>query len=132
MLSKTEVLQIAKARLKDAEILDKAKRYDGAVYLCGYAVELKLKYCICKALKWNGYPNTRKEFEEYSSFKTHNLSVLLSLSGRESKIKTGFLAEWSTVNTWDPEARYNVIGNVTKTDSQQMIHATQALLKALR
>ncbi|MCB0065385.1 MAG: HEPN domain-containing protein [Caldilineaceae bacterium] len=70
-----------KARLEDAEVLLAANRYDGAMYLCGYAVELALKARICRTLKWAGYPSTRKEFEGYQSLRTHDLKVLLHLSG---------------------------------------------------
>jgi len=83
--------QAARARIKDAEVLLTAKRYDGAAYICGYALELGLKARICRTLKWSGYPSTNKEFANYRSFKTHDLDVLLHLSGIEEKIKTIFL-----------------------------------------
>jgi hypothetical protein len=72
--------KLAQARLEDAEVLFKATRYDGSIYLCGYAVELALKARICKTLGWSGFPSTRSEFSNYQSFKTHNLDVLLRLS----------------------------------------------------
>jgi len=50
MLDKKEINEIARARLEDAEVLFSARRYDGAVYLCGYAVELGLKSRICNTL----------------------------------------------------------------------------------
>jgi hypothetical protein len=37
--------------LIDAEVLLNAKRFDGSVYLCGYAIELGLKKRICETLK---------------------------------------------------------------------------------
>lgn len=104
MIDRKDLRKIAKARLKDAEALLDAGRYDGAIYLGGYVVELSLKSCICRNLKWRGFPQTRGEFQSYQSFKTHDLDVLLSLSGSEEKIKTRYLAEWSAVATWDPEA----------------------------
>jgi HEPN domain len=83
----TELRTIARARLRDAEALLIAGRYDGSVYLCGYAVEIALKARVCRALKWDGFPSTNKEFEGYYSFRTHNLDVLLHLSGAEVKMK---------------------------------------------
>lgn len=88
MISKSELGILAKARLEDSKILLDAKRYDGSVYICGYVIELGLKLRICKTLKWEGYPNTNNEFKDLRSFKTHNLDVLLTLSGIEEKIKT--------------------------------------------
>jgi hypothetical protein len=43
MLTKQELRLIAKARLQDAEALFRANRYEGSIYLCGYAIEIGLK-----------------------------------------------------------------------------------------
>ncbi|MDX2041108.1 MAG: HEPN domain-containing protein [Acidobacteriota bacterium] len=131
MITRVELRKIARERLKDAEALFNAGRYDGAVYLSGYAIELALKNRICKTLKWSGFPQTRSEFQPFQSFKTHNLDVLLSLSGLESKIKTAYLAEWSAIAKWDPEARYNPIGSAGKKDAELLIEAVKKLLGVL-
>jgi HEPN domain-containing protein len=131
MLSRRELKQIARARLKDAEVLFEAKRYDGASYLCGYAVEIALKAKICETLKWKGFPSINKEFQNYQSFKTHSLDVLLTLSGVEDQIKRRYLAEWSVVAGWDPEARYKPAGKVGEGDSKLMIDSTKTLMAAL-
>ena len=132
MISTQELKKIASARLRDAEILYEGKRYDGAVYLCGYAVELTLKAKICKTLKWSGFPSTNAEFKGLQSFKTHSLEILLSLSGQEVKIKTGYLADWSIVVSWDSETRYSIIGTATKTDAKNMIESVKITIRALR
>ncbi|HBB88531.1 MAG TPA: hypothetical protein DC047_13040 [Blastocatellia bacterium] len=71
MIEHGELLEIAEERLKDAEALLAAGRYDGAIYLGGYVVELALKSCICRILNWKGFPQTRSEFQNYQSFRTH-------------------------------------------------------------
>src|SRR5437660_12799334 len=43
MIITKDLRAIARARLRDAQALLRAKRFDGAFYLCGYAVELALK-----------------------------------------------------------------------------------------
>jgi len=131
MITRTELKKIARARIKDAEVLLTAKRYDGAAYICGYALELGLKARICRTLKWSGYPSTNKEFANYRSFKTHDLDVLLHLSGIEEKIKTIFFGDWSNVANWNPEARYEPIGTVSEADAYNMINATKNLIKVL-
>jgi len=131
MLKLAELDEIAKARLTDAEVLLDAERYDGAVYLCGYAVEIALKARICRTLSWLGYPSTRGEFQNLQSFKTHSLDVLLGLSGIERKIKTDYLAQWSAIAAWDPEARDNPIGSVKPEDARLMIESAKTLLGAL-
>lgn len=131
MLDRQEMRKIARARLKDAEVLVSSRRYEGAVYLCGYAVELGLKARICRTLKWQGYPSTNSEFNDYRSFKTHNLDILLHLTGIEEKIKNEMLAEWSAVAGWDSQSRYNPIGTASVADARLMIESASALLKKL-
>ena len=106
-----ELLAIATARLEDVDVLLKQDRLDGAEYLCGYAVELALKARICRTLNWAGFPETKSEFQDFASFKTHKLVVLLSLSGQEERIKRDHLSEWSVVEKWDAEARYRRVGH---------------------
>ncbi|MGZ5456229.1 MAG: hypothetical protein ACXWN1_06125 [Thermoanaerobaculia bacterium] len=79
--------------------------------LCGYAVELALKASICRTLSWPGFPESKSEFQDFASFKTHKLVVLLSLSGQEQRIKDEWLSDWSAVEKWDPEARYQRVGH---------------------
>ena len=131
MIDKREIRIIAKERLGDAIVLANAKRYEGAIYLCGYAVELGLKARICKTLKWQGWPSGGKEFDGYQSFKTHNLDVLLHLTGIEDRIKTQVFVEWSAVATWDPESRYNPVGTASWRDAYLMILAAKSLLEVL-
>jgi HEPN domain-containing protein len=131
MIAQSELRKLASERLKDAEALLKAGRFDGAIYLGGYSVELALKNRICKTLKWKQFPQSRSEFQSYQSLKTHDLEVLLSLSGVEEKIKLNYLAEWSAVSSWNPEARYNPIGITTKSVTENFLESVKVLLKAL-
>lgn len=62
---RVEFRKLAQARIKDAEVLYANRRYAGAVYLCGYAVELALKARICHTLKWLEFPETPKEMQQY-------------------------------------------------------------------
>lgn len=131
MITITDLLKIASERLKDAEIPLNENRYDGAVYLCGYSIEVALKSKICKTLNWTSFPLTNKEFENYKSLKTHNLDVLLSLTGIETLIKTTHFAEWSAVAIWNPEARYNPQGQINFADATLMINSAKTLLGVL-
>ena len=126
-MKKEEIEVIVQARLKDAQVLFEASRYDGSVYLCGYAIELGLKARICRTLQWDEYPTSGK----YQSFKTHDLDILLHLSGCEDKIKLKHMTDWSIVAQWNPEARYNPIGDVKDTDAKDMLESTQELLRVL-
>lgn len=131
MIQRTVLKRIAVARLADAEALFKAKRYDGAIYLCGYTVELGLKFRICQTLRWKAFPETSAEFKDLMSFKTHDFNTLLRLSGIEERVKLSYLAEWSIVKQWKPEMRYSKTGSSSPASANQMITATQTLLKIL-
>ena len=132
MLSKSDLIKIAKARLQDAEALLRCQRYDGAVYLCGYALELRLKARICRILHWAGYPDKPSEFQNYGSFKTHDLDVLLRLAGAEAKRQDPkYLADWSAAVQWKPQARYKPIGFAARQDAEAMIQSVKRLLRAL-
>ena len=131
MITRSDLTKIARARLRDAEVLYRSRRYDGAIYLCGYAVEIALKARICRTLSWLGYPSTGGEFQNYQSFRTHNLDVLLRLSGVEERIKTTLITEWSAVAAWDPEARYKPTGSATRQAAELMVTSARILLRAL-
>jgi len=87
MITRADLRKTAREYLAAAAILRANRKYDVAVYLCGYAIEIALKDRICRTLRWQGFPNTKKEFEGLSSFKTHNLEVLLQLSGADYRIR---------------------------------------------
>ncbi len=132
MILPTELKKIAKARLKDSQILFNNKRYDASTYLCGYSIELALKAKICKTLKWiNGFPQTNKEFENYKCLKTHDVEVLLKFSGIQEKIKLNYRAEWSIISSWSPENRYKPLGTETRQTTENMLNAVSSLLKVI-
>lgn len=127
-----ELKKIAKSRLQESEILFSNRKYDAAVYLCGYAIELALKARICKTLKWTEFPNA--SVKNPQTFKTHHLITLLALSGIGDKVKSTCLAEWTVVTqgiNWDPELRYQKIGSYTRIDAANMLSAVKTLLKIL-
>jgi hypothetical protein len=131
MLSRAELRKIARTRIAEARKLFDARRYDGAVYICGYGVECALKARTLTTLRWPGFPETKKEFEQFQSFRTHNLETLLSLSGRKPKVSTTYAVEWSGVAKWDPELRYTRIGTANRATAQFMIQCAERLLRVL-
>ncbi len=135
MILVAELVTTARSYLRAARLLNRKSgdSPDASVYLCGYAVEIALKSCICRTLGWAGYPSDRREFEGYTSFQTHNLGRLLHLSGVEARVTTdpAILAEWSVVLQWNPEQRYDPLGSKTKADALNMTEATGKVLKVL-
>ena len=121
MLTAAELRSISAARLEDAQALFDAGRYDATAYLCGYGVELALKARICETLNWAWYPSTNREFRELQSFRTHNLSMLLRLSGQESKIRAAMPIAWLSVARWNPELRYLIPGSASESSASDLL-----------
>ena len=131
MINLGDLRRLAKARLRDAEALAQARRFDGAVYMVGYAVEIVLKARICRTLKWQEFPSSSSEFRDFASFKVHKLPILLKLSGREELVRTKYPAEWSATAAWDPEIRYRPTGSASRRDAEGMLTAARTLLRVL-
>jgi HEPN domain-containing protein len=131
MISVAELRKVARARLRDAKALCGSRKYHAAIYVAGYAIEIALKARICKSLKWKEFPETAKEFEGLSNLKTHKLSLLLRLSGREEFIKKHAFLDWSAVVSWDPEMRYRPAGSSGRKEAELMITSVEAILEKL-
>ena len=123
MLPIREIEELASARFREASLLFAAKEYDGAAYLCGYAVELTLKAKICANLHWQGYPESSKEFERLSSIRVHHLATLLDFTGLQEIVRTKYQVHWSNVKDWSPVGRYNRIGTVSADRARTMLAA---------
>jgi len=131
MISTKDLKAAARAYRRDATVLFEADRYDGAYYLCGYAVELALKARICQTLRWPGFPQTSGEFKGRQSLKTHDLEDLLQFTGVGERVRTKHMADWSFVLNWNPEKRYQKAGNSTQQEAADMVASAKRLLAAL-
>ncbi len=130
MISTNELRAISRARLRDAQALLRAKRFDGAWYLSGYAIELALKARICRTLKWPGFPDSGQEFAGMQSVKTHDLKILLRFSGIEGRVLAKHEEDWEAVAAWNPEMRYKA-NRVTSADAANMVNCVERLLEVL-
>jgi HEPN domain-containing protein len=131
MLSVKDLTSTARARLADAKALLSKGRFDGASYVCGYAVEIALKARIVKTLKWPGFPSENKEFAGLQSFKTHDLEMLLYLSGWQARITSRLPSEWAKVCEWSPEERYSPPGGVSRADAEFMTASCTKIVRKL-
>jgi hypothetical protein len=136
MTNPQEIKDLAKQRLKEAEILLKNGMCDGAFYLAGYSVELTLKAKICERL---GIPNLFDETNTAANaikgigdirkaLKTHNLFILLIFSALRMKFdnekatnKELALANSLLFNSWDENARYKPCGHILEKDVHKLI-----------
>lgn len=131
MIPRLELRKLAIARLKDARALYAAGRYDAARYLCGYAVELALKARICRTLRWQGFPESRTDFANFASLRTHDLQVLLELSGVEQPIRAAHDIHWAIVTKWHPALRYARAGTADPDETKRLITSARHLMRAL-
>ncbi len=137
MTNPEEIKNLAMQRLEEARILFRNGMSDGAFYLAGYSVELMLKAKICERL---GIPNLFDESHPNNKtisgigelrkiLKTHNLFILLIISG----LKTKFDDEKATnkelakansllFNAWDENARYKPCGYMLDKDVEKLLN----------
>ena len=127
MLTLTDMRAIARGRVMDAAVLIRAGRFDTAVYLCGYAVEVSLKARICRTLGWTEFPNKPGEWQPHHAFlKVHDLLRLAKWSGFEAELnRPRNRVYWVEVITWNPEARYERPGSddAAESDAGAASHA---------
>lgn len=125
MPSRQQCRDLAERYFDDARVLYRAARYDGAAYLCGYALELALKARICRHLKLAEYPPVTQRRELQNAFKSHDFQELKLLGGLGDwpKIEDVRLqANWQMVARWKPEWRYQH-SQVSRVDCAAIIRA---------
>jgi len=110
-MTRIDLQELARLRLREAQTLYKADLFDGCVYLAGYAVELALKARICRLLWVKEYPTTG---DLGKAFKVHRLDQLIVLAGVSAQIDMDKNKElfdnWSKAVEWNPEQRYEAPG----------------------
>jgi len=79
-MNRADFQKLAELRLGEAKVLLDNKRYEGAYYLIGYAVECGLKACIAKHTKEHDFPAKNSE-----KLYIHDLSILLKFSQFEKE-----------------------------------------------
>ena len=148
MISKPVLRELINLRLRDAEALFEKRRYHSSIYMARYAIEIALKYKICKMYFFTkGFPETKAEFELYypakgskknlrqvikkiQEIRHHDLSKLLFYSGSEVKIKLTLLNEWNLIANWNPEMRYKP-NTTKKAEAVIKLAAVKSILKEI-
>lgn len=106
-MNRSDLQELAEARLREAEILLDAGEWSGAFYLCGYAVECTLKACIARQVKQDDFPDKRLADAVY----THDLVRLRSLAGlgeEIAKLPQAQNVNWLVTKDWRETARYEL------------------------
>jgi hypothetical protein len=114
-------------RWEDAQCLYKAGRYQGAIYLCGYALECRLKFSVCTA---RGV-NCLEEIEAKSL--GHDLERSMQATGLYEELyknKDLIVAFLRIVRQWSTEIRYSGAPR-GRQESEKFLRDTRALLRWL-
>jgi len=107
-VNRKDLQRVAETRLKDAQLLYRHRRFDGAYYLAGYVIECALKACIAKKTRRHDFPD--KEFA--NDVYTHDLTKLLSHAGLGQQLQQEFRNDpkleyhWGVVKDWKERSRY--------------------------
>jgi len=142
-LTVEELTKLAKSRLEEAEILLASQKYDAAVYLGGYAIELAIKAKICQVLRWSELPPSAGDCKKISDklynkdfIKTHNVAdlsdFLFCLSGSTTAReidRADLRIAWSNFSThWSEQNRYKPIGSLTELEADGYLKYIRELL----
>jgi HEPN domain-containing protein len=109
-VNRAELQKLANDRVADAKALLAAKRWAGAYYLAGYAVECGLKACVLAHVERTGVIFEDKKYAEKCW--THDLKDLLRLSGVQADFNVDAAADadllenWGLVKDWTESSRY--------------------------
>jgi HEPN domain-containing protein len=118
ILTRRNLQQLARKRLREARLLLQAQEYDGAYYLAGLGIECALKACIARGTRRHDFPSKQVVIESYS----HELTRLMKVAGlentfnQESNAHAAFANNWNVVKDWRVESRYTTVAPQTARD----------------
>ena len=107
-MNRADFRRLADTRIRDATALMQGRRYSGAYYLAGYAVECGLKACIAKRTRRHEFPDRDRANKSYS----HGLEQLLRVAGLETQRDADattdaiFGSNWAVGKDWSEQSRY--------------------------
>lgn len=110
-MNRTDFRQLALCRLEEAEVLLRTRKFSGAYYLAGYAIECALKARLAKQTKRHDFP---PEPNYVRDIYTHNLQQLLDKANLQKVFEVEkardpqFAINWNVIKDWTEKSRYQV------------------------
>ena len=108
-MNRTDLQQLAEMRFEEARLLFDARKFDGAYYLAGYAVELALKACIAKLTNQHDFYNK----DIANNCFNHKPETLVRVAGLQFRLEAAMLADidlqanWIVACAWTESSRYD-------------------------
>ena len=81
-MTRSDFQKLALVRLSEAKLLLRHRKYDGAYYLAGYAVECALKACLAKRTKKYEFPPEPAAIRNYYTHSYHDLLKVAELTAQ--------------------------------------------------
>lgn len=107
-MDRRDLQNLARLRIREAQILFRARQYSGSYYLAGYALECALKACIARQFRRYEFPDRKVVNDSY----THDLGKLLGVAHlEEARLERAgedevFRKNWDVVSLWSEASRY--------------------------
>jgi len=150
MVSLPALQYLSSQKVKDASILLRNGRNNGAIYLMGYALEFSLKRKISLTFGFHhGFPETPAELNTYTAqvnlwnavqtsirltrvtqIRNHRLDDLLTFSGVGPRIAAQYFGDWQHVNAWNPEDRY-IRRRVSPVRAAEFMRSARVILREI-
>ncbi len=112
--------EVAIHRLKDGAVLLQQGRYNGAIYLAGYAIECQLKYAYCRRWGCVYLP---------ASLEVHDWEVIVEKTQlrKDMQVQTRMYALYQALaDQWGPALRYRT-RPIGKTEAERLYRELEEL-----
>ncbi len=107
--TRREFQQLARMRLKDAQVLMQRGNVEGAYYLTGLAVEGAVKACIARNTTRHDFPpspNAVKDIYTHDLVKLVGAARLQATLDAEIRVNSSLNKNWAVVKDWNINSRY--------------------------
>jgi HEPN domain-containing protein len=133
-VKRRDLQALAETRLQEAQVLFQNRKFDGAYYLAGYAIECAIKACVAKKTQRFDFPDKSLATQAY----THNLTELLKPAGLAQILEQEFRGDptlevrWGVVKDWNEQSRYGTHSRKKAKDMIDAVGEPQGVLACIR
>jgi len=122
-VNRADLQLLAELRLKEAEVLLKARCFEGSYYLAGYAIECAIKACFARKTEQYDFPD-RRDVDQIYRHDPKELILAAGLEGawkNELKSSRAFTGNWAVVKEWSEQRRYST--KIAESDATDLLNA---------